>query len=150
MSAINKRQRACFKYKSQKKLRNVFISKKSWHFSKRKTISVTFWFTRSLKLYVAQFFIKFLKLAFIYKKYDNFCYVMFLYTKFQTLRKKQDNLRYVFIYKKPNTFCYAIFHGIFEIGEEGGIFLCKKQCILCYTFIYKNNALCVTFLNTKS
>ena len=43
-----------------------------------------------------------------------------LYTKIQTLRKNQDNLRYIFIYKKPYTVHYANFHGIFEIGGGGG------------------------------
>ena len=38
------------------------------------------------------------------------------YAKSQTLRKKQDNFRYVFIYKNQDTLCYAIFHEIFEIG----------------------------------
>ena len=39
----------------------------------------------------------------------------------------------------PDTLRYSIFHGIFEIGGEGG------------TFLYaKNNALCVTFLYTKT
>ena len=62
----------------------------------------------------------------------------FLYTKIQTLLKNQDNLRNCFIYKNPDTLCYAIFHGIFEIGGGGGI------------FIFKNNALCVTFLYEKT
>ena len=35
---------------------------------------------------------------------------MFLYTKIQTLCKKQDNLRYVLIYTKIDTLRYAIFH----------------------------------------
>ena len=39
-------------------------------------------------------FMTFLKLAFIYKKHDTLRYVTFLYTKSQTLRQKQDNLRY--------------------------------------------------------
>ena len=39
-----------------------------------------------------------------------------LYTKSRTLRKKQDNFRYVFIYKNPDTLSYAIFHEIFEVG----------------------------------
>ena len=50
-------------------------------------------------------------------------YVTFLYVKIQTLRKKQDNLRYVFIYKNPDNLRCAIFHRIFEIdGGEGGHF----------------------------
>ena len=39
-----------------------------------------------------------LKLAFIYKNHDTLRSVTFLYTKRQTLHKKQDKLRYVLIY----------------------------------------------------
>ena len=35
---------------------------------------------------------------------------LYIYTKFQTLFKKQDNLRCVFIHRKPGTLRYAIFH----------------------------------------
>ena len=94
-----------------------------------------------------------------------------LYTKSQTLGKKQDNLRYVFIYKNSDTLPYAIFHWIFETGGGGGgHFYSQKQCTFplhFYTqksihfllhlyekglqnalnmFIFKNNALFVTFL----
>ena len=51
---------------------------------------------------------------YIYKREKN-CET-FLYTKSQTLCKKQDNLRYVFIYKKPDTLPYAIFHENFGVG----------------------------------
>ena len=68
----------------------------------------------------------------------------FLYTKSQTLRKKQDNLPYVYIYIKPHTLRYEFFHGIFEIGGGG---LYAKNNALCVKFLYaKNNALCITFL----
>ena len=61
----------------------------------------------------------------------------FLYTKYQTLHKKQDNLRYVFIYKNPETLRYAIFYWIFEIGRGGGgVFLYPKNNALCITFLY--------------
>ena len=36
-----------------------------------------------------------------------------LHTKKQTLRKKQENFRYVFIYKNQETLRYAIFHEMF-------------------------------------
>ena len=84
-----------------------------------------------MTLYVAQFFNNNLNLVFIYKKHDTLRYVMFLYTKRQTLRKKKDNLRYVYIYKNLDTLHYAIFHWVFLIdGMGGGIFICKKQCTL--------------------
>ena len=93
---------------------------------------------------------KFLKLTFIYKKDDILRYVKFLYTKIQTLRKKQDNLRYVFIYKNQDTFHYGIFRLIFEIGGGGGHFYMqriiqfalnlkyKKRCSLLYVYIQKS------------
>ena len=113
---------------------------------------------------------KFLKLAFIHKKHDTLYYCTFLYKKIQTLRKKQDNLRYVFMFKNLDTLHYAIFHSIFEIGGGGGHFYLQKTiqfvlhfyikktnglCVtfyiqkhdtMRYIFIYKNNALCITFL----
>ena len=44
---------------------------------------------------------KFSKLAFIFKKNDTLRDVTFLYTKIQTLCKKQENVSYFFIYKNP-------------------------------------------------
>ena len=41
---------------------------------------------------------------------------LYMYTKKETLCKKQDNLRYILIHKKPDNLRYAIFHEIFEIG----------------------------------
>ena len=114
-----------------------FYIQKARHFSKSKTT-----------LYVTWFFMKILKLEFIYKKHDTFCYVTFFYTKNQTLRKNQDNFRYVFKYKKLDTLRYAIFHGILKLAEGGGIFICKI-ITLRFIFIRKNDGLCVTFLHTK-
>ena len=117
--------------KKQDNLRSVFIYKK-----------------RDTLRYAV--FHEIFKLAFIYKNHDTFRYVKFLYTKSQTLRKKQDNFRYVFIYKKHNTLCYAIYHGIFEIGGGGEHFYMQKNAP-CVTFLCaKDNSLCVTFLNKKS
>ena len=61
-------------FKKQDNLRNVFIFKKQY----------------TLGHAIIH---KFLKLVFINKKHDILRYVMFLYTKIQTLREKQDNLR---------------------------------------------------------
>ena len=99
--------------------------------------------TKTKTLYVTQFFMKFLKLAFIYKNYDTLRYVTFLYAKIQTLRKKQDNLRYIFIYKKPEYLRYAIFHGILKLAERGGGFYMQKNNALCVTFLYEKNNACL-------
>ena len=72
------------------------------------------------------------------QKASHFALGEFLYGKTSTLRKKQDNLRYVFIYKNPDTLRYAIFHWIFEIGGGGeDHFICKKQCTLRCIYICK-------------
>ena len=73
-------------------------------------------------------FMKFLKLAFIYKKHKTLCYVTFLTIKRQTLRTKQDNLRYVFIYKNPPLLRYTVFVEFLKFAEGGGIYLLEKQC----------------------
>ena len=44
----------------------------------------------------------------IYKNQNN-CET-FVYTKIQTLCKKQDNIRYVLIYENAHTLCYSISH----------------------------------------
>ena len=45
-------------------------------------------------------FMKMLKLEFVYKKRDTLRYVKVLHTKSLTIRKNQDNLRYVFYIQK--------------------------------------------------
>ena len=67
MTNISERQRALFNIYKKKKMRNVYLYiQEARHFSKSKTICVTFLFTKNPTLYVTQFFMKFLKLAFIY------------------------------------------------------------------------------------
>ena len=151
MSAINERQRARFYiYENKINFLNLFKIQKERYIAKSNTISLMFLYTKSQTPYLKRFFVKFLKLAFIYKKHDTLCYGMFLYTKILTLRKKQDNLRYVFMLKNPDTLHYAIFHWIFEICAGGWKILIAKNNALCVTFLYaKNNALWVTFLYQK-
>ena len=137
-------------YTKSKQKWETFYIKNPGSLQKRKTISVTSLYTKSKTLYVTQSFIKNLNLAFIYKNHDALRYVKFLYTRSQTLHKKQDNLRYVFIYKNPDTLSYAIFHWIFEIDRGGGIFICKKQCTLHHIFISKKQCtLCNVFTCKK-
>ena len=81
---------------------------------------------------------------YIYKKLEK-CETL-LYTKIQTLFKKQDNLRYVFIYKNPDL-CVTRFLLNFRNWRRGeGIFIWKNNALFV-TFLYaNNNALCVTSL----
>ena len=124
MTPISERQRAHFYAYNKQKMKNLYIyTQKAGHFTKSKTICVTFILRKSHTLYVTRFFMKFLKLAFkyIYQKHDTLRYVTLLYTERRTLRKKQDNLRYVFTYKDPDTLGY--------------IFMGKKKA-LWDTFLY--------------
>ena len=114
MTPISESQRGPFyRYKKQKLGNDYIYMRDAWHFAKSKIICVTFLFTKSRTLYVTRFFMKFLKLGFIYiyKKHDTLRYVTFLYTKSQTLLKKQDNLRHVFKYNvtKSLTLCVTRF-----------------------------------------
>ena len=69
------------------------------------------------------------------QKHDTLRNVTFLYTKGQTLRKKQSNLRNVFIYKKLDALHYAIFIKFLKLAK-GGAFLYAKKCTLRYIFIF--------------
>ena len=91
------------------------------------------------------------KLAFIYiQKSWQFALREFLYTQIRTLRKKQDNLRYVFNIQKSWHFASRDFSWNLWNWRRRGAFLITKNNALCVKFLYaKNNALCVTFLFTK-
>ena len=86
--------------------------------------------TKRNTLYVTRFSMKFLKLAFIYKNHDTLRYLTFLYTKSETLCKKQDNFSYIFIYK-IRTLCVTRFFMEFLKLAEGGAFLNTKNGALC-------------------
>ena len=51
---------------------------------------------------------------------------VYIYTKRETIFKKQDNLHYVFIYKKPDTLRYAIFIKLLKLA-----FIYTKTIKLC-------------------
>ena len=134
-----------FLYTKSKKLRNVFIYKKSDTFQKVRQFPLHFLYTKCKTIYVTRFSVKMLNLAFIYKKYDTLCYVTFLYTKGETHRKKQDNLRYLFN-TKIQTLCVTQFLIEFlKLAEAGGYFYLKKKHFALH-FYKQKNALCVTFL----
>ena len=65
MNTISKRQRDCLYIYEKKKVETFLYLQKYRHFAKSKTICVTFLYTKSKTIYVIQFFIKMLKLAFI-------------------------------------------------------------------------------------
>ena len=136
MTSISKRQRAHFyMYKKKKQLRNVYIYlKKSRYFEKSKAICVTFLFTKIQTHYVTRFFVKLLKLEFLYiQKSRHFALQdVFIYKNPDT-SKKSRQFALFFLIQNPDTLLYAIFMEFLkqaEGGEEGGIFINKKPCTL--------------------
>ena len=111
-----------------------FYIQKSRQFAKIKTIPVTLLCTESKTIYISRLFMKMLKLAFIYKKHDTFRYVNFLYKKIQTLRKKQENVRYVFILKNPEHL--TSYDSLLKFGNcrRGGSYM--KKTIHCELHFY--------------
>ena len=150
MTAISERKRAGFNIYRAKKIAKRFYTQKARHFAKIYTIYVTFLYTKSMTLYSSRFFMKKLRLAFIYKQHETLRSVTFLYTKRQTLRKKQDNLRY-FLYTKTRTLCVTqFFNEVLKLAEGGRHFyLHKIMHFALYFNMQKNNALCVMFLYLK-
>ena len=139
MTPISKRQRAhLYMYKNQKN-RNVYkYIQKARYCTKSKIICVTFSFTKIHTLYVTRFFMKFLKVAFIYiqKAWHFALRYVFIYKNPDTSKKARKFALRLYIYKNPDAWRYTIYHGIFEIGggEGGG-----------EEFLWKKNALCIKF-----
>ena len=82
---------------------------------------------------------KFLKLAFIYKKHDTFRYVRFYIQKARHFAKSKT-ICDTFLYTKIRYFCVTRFFIEFlkfAEGGEGNIYLFKKPCTLRYIFILK-------------
>ena len=94
-----------------KKLQNIYIYlQKDRHFTRSKIICVPFLFTQIRTLYLTRFFIKKLKLAFIFiQMHDTLRCVKFLYAKVPTLRKTYETLRLVFLFTKSLTLCVTQF-----------------------------------------
>ena len=123
-----------FIYTKSKKNSKRFIYKKQDTFQKARQFPLRFYIQKSRLLTLRDFHEIFEIAIYIYKKHDTLRYVTFLYTKSQTLRKKQDNLRYVFIYKIRHFCATRFFIEFLKFAEGGG------------HFIYLNNVLSVTFL----
>ena len=71
---------------------------------------------------------------------------MFLYTKIQTLFKKQHNLCCVLKYKNSDTLRYAVFRLIFEIGVGGmGGYLQKTMHYVLHFYIQKTMHFALSF-----
>ena len=84
----------------------IYIYKKPHTFQKSRQFALLFYSQKSGHFTLRDFScIFFYWHLYIYIKHDTLRYVTFLYPKSQTLRKKQDNFRYVFLYTKSRTLC---------------------------------------------
>ena len=93
-----------FLYRKSKKIaKRLYIYAKSQTlFKKQDNLRYVFIYKKSDTLRYA-IFMKMLKLAYINQEHSNLRYVTFLYTKIQTLGKREDNFRYVFNIKIPDS-----------------------------------------------
>ena len=108
---FHQRKTKCTFLNIQKHLKfpNVSIYKKPHTSQKARQFPVRFIYKKHDTLCYAIFH-EIFEVGIYIQKHDTLRYVTFLYTKTQTLRKNQDNLRYVYIYIYPDTLRYAIFH----------------------------------------
>ena len=108
--------------------KSKIVAKRLYIYTKSLTISVPFLFTRSQTLYVTRFFMKCLKLAFIFIQIvRQFALQDVLNKKGLTLQKQHDSLRYVLKLKRPDSLLNAVFHRILKLAEGGGIFILKMM-----------------------
>ena len=151
MTTISKRQRAHLYIFKRRKNCQIFYITKSWHLAKSKTVSVNVFIYKKDHTFIFSIFDANFQFGIYIQKLWHFVLCDLFYTESMTLRKKQDNLRYVFIYKNQDNLRYAIFVEFLKLLEGGGAFLYFfKQCTLRYILIAKSIAICVMFLYTKS
>ena len=87
-----------------------FYIQKAGQFAKKKDNSPSFFIYKMHDTLPNAIFHNFLEVVIYRQKVCHFAIREVLYTKIQTLRKKQDNLCYVFILEKMDTLCYAVFN----------------------------------------
>ena len=114
----------------------ICICKKPDTFQKARQFPLRFYSQKSIHYTFRDFSWIFWNWHFyIFKKYDTLRYVTFFYSKSQTLRKKQDNLRYVFLHTKTLTLCVSrLFMEFLKLAGGGGL---KKKSTLRKIFIRK-------------
>ena len=117
---------------------------------KSKTIAKLFLHKKPYTLFYG-IFMKFFKLAFIYKKHDTLRYVTFFIQK-DCHFAKSKTICNTFLYAKIRHFALRGFIDFLKLRREGGgHFVMQKNYALCVTFLYKkNNALSVFALYKKS
>ena len=90
-------------YIQKAKKSNSFYTQKTRHFVTIKTIYVTFYIFKKQDTLRSAIFHEISEVVIYKQKAWHFALHDVLYTKIQTLQKKEDNLRYVFIYKNMDT-----------------------------------------------
>ena len=125
MTPINESQRECFYIYNKQKIRTVYIyTQKARHFSKNKTIFITFLYTKSHTLYFTRFLYFLLELIYV-QNHDTLCYVTFLYKTPET-SKQAIQFAFCFLYTKSLTlFVTQVFMQFLKF-EEGGAFYALK------------------------
>ena len=101
MITISKRQCPCsYIYKKQKIAKSLYIyAKKQTPFKKQDNLRYVFIY-KKLDTFRHAIFHENFEIVICIEKHNTLRYVIFLYKKSQTLREKQDNLRYFFNIQK--------------------------------------------------
>ena len=122
-----------------------FYIQKSRHFSKSKTISVTFLYKKARHFTLRDFPWIFWSWHF-YIKSISLCVKLHFYIKKARQLAKNKTICLTFLYTKIRTVCVSRFFMELLKLAEGGAFLYAKNNALCVTFLYTQiNAPCVTF-----
>ena len=101
----------------------LFHIQKARHFTKNKTICVTFFIYKKPDTLCYAIFQEFFEIGIYIQKARHFSLRdVFIYKNPDTSQKARQFALRFFIYIKPDTLRYAIFYGIFEIGRGGGHF----------------------------
>ena len=125
-----------FIYTKSNKFPNVFIYKTPDTSQKARQFLLRFYIQKARHFTFCNFHENFEVGIYIQKAWYFAVREVFIY-KIQTLRKKQDNLRYV-LYTKIRTLCITQFSWIFlKLEEKGGIFICKKNHFALIFFVQK-------------
>ena len=130
----------------------IYIQK-ARHFSKSKTICVTFLFTKIQTLCVMRFFMKYLKLEFIYiqKAWHFALRDVFIYQNPDTSKKSKTICVMFFYIKKAWYFALHDFSWYFWNWRRVRVIFIITINALCVKFVYvEKNEISVTFSYTKS
>ena len=119
-----------------KKLRNVFIYKKPDTFQKARQFALRVYIQKARHFTSRNFSWNFWN-WYLYTKSMTLCVTWYFYIQKTDTSQEARQFALRFIHKKSDALRYAIFHGIFEIGRVGGIFICKKKQLALYFYMQR-------------